>query len=133
MINIKNDAIGVSTKQVMDCEDIMQLKEWLTLMELHLAELTARINKLKMDYKSGDDSLYDQIHKTKTYRRFQSALKGLIANRIGQVKIKGWKHKMQIENEFWRSKIYKIDPDNFRLYQQELEDLIADQEKLKDR
>ena len=112
-----NRAINLSSEDVVACEDIIQLKEWLLLLDADIASIGIRISLM------GKDPLYDydKMHKSNTYLSIQKALRKLICGRLHILKTTYSTRRLSEERDFWKAKVQYLAPSRMEEYFLELE------------
>lgn len=116
-----NRFLNISSEDVVECTDPIQLKEWLMLIEADIASIEIHISLLTKDPFYD----HDKWHKSTVYLNIQKGLRRMICGRINIVRAFNSKSALLKEISFWKEKVKYLAPTKMDEYNLELDMLRA--------
>lgn len=114
-----NRNIGITSDDILICNDVVQLKELLMLIDLEISSVKVSIENLT------NEDVYDteKVRGMKIYLMTQNGLRTTIVNRLGVVKSKYGMKSISAERDFWKEKVQYLVPKKMDEYYKEVEAL----------
>ena len=126
MIEVNNSKYGFCTNDVVNCNDMAKLKQWLREQQDTLSSLSLSVERMKQSAQDGNPN--DRYFSTCSAKRLQGVLNQQIINRIADLK---QEQRMSIEQAFIEVAYKRLTFELFQSIKDEAKDLIGYQRSLK--